>query len=51
MIDTVAPQFDHDPTDIDIELVGRRPGETFHEEIMTLRETRRAQAAGVPVAH
>jgi FlaA1/EpsC-like NDP-sugar epimerase len=42
MIDVFAPQFGHDPTDIDIEIIGRRPGETFHEEIMTQRETTRA---------
>lgn len=42
MIDVLAPRFGHDPADIDIELIGRRPGETFHEEIMTLRESKRA---------
>jgi FlaA1/EpsC-like NDP-sugar epimerase len=42
MIDIVAPQFGHDPTEINIEIVGKRPGETFHEEIMTLKEARRA---------
>ncbi len=42
MIKTLAPQFGYDPSDIDIELIGRRPGETFHEEIMTQREARRA---------
>jgi len=42
MIDVFAPQFGHDPTDINIEIIGRRPGETFHEEIMTQRETTRA---------
>ncbi|AEH36991.1 SDR family NAD(P)-dependent oxidoreductase [Halopiger xanaduensis] len=42
MIETLAPQFGHDPAEIDVELIGRRPGETFHEEIMTDREVRRA---------
>ncbi len=42
MIETLAPQFGYDPSDIDIELIGRRPGETFHEEVMTQREARRA---------
>ena len=42
MIEVFAPQYDHDPNDIDIEIIGRRPGETFHEEIMTERETNRA---------
>ena len=42
MIETLAPQFGYEPSDIDIDLIGRRPGETFHEEIMTQREARRA---------
>jgi len=46
MIDVFAPQFGHDPEDIDIETIGRRPGETFHEEIMTERETTRAYENG-----
>jgi len=46
MIDVFAPQFGHDPADIDIEIIGRRPGETFHEEIMTQRETTRAYENG-----
>ncbi|WP_436930026.1 SDR family NAD(P)-dependent oxidoreductase [Halosimplex halobium] len=41
MIETVAPEYGHDPNDIDVEIVGKRPGETFHEEIMTRRETDR----------
>lgn len=42
MIETLAPAYGYDPSDIDIELIGRRPGETFHEEIMTPREVTRA---------
>ena len=42
MIEVFAPQYGHDPSDIEIEMIGRRPGETFHEEIMTERETNRA---------
>lgn len=42
MIDVLAPKYGHDPSEIEIELVGRRPGETFHEEIMTVREARKA---------
>lgn len=42
MIETLAPKHDYDPNDINIETIGRRPGETFHEEIMTDRETSRA---------
>jgi FlaA1/EpsC-like NDP-sugar epimerase len=43
MIETLAPEFGHDPDEIDIEVIGPRPGETFHEEIMTEREATRAQ--------
>jgi FlaA1/EpsC-like NDP-sugar epimerase len=42
MIETLAPEYGHDPADIDIEVVGRRVGETFHEEIMTEHEMTRA---------
>jgi len=42
MIEVIAPQYGHDPADVGVELIGRRPGETFHEEIMTERETARA---------
>jgi FlaA1/EpsC-like NDP-sugar epimerase len=41
MIETIAPTYNYDPTDIDIKLIGRRPGETFHEEIMSDREATR----------
>jgi Predicted nucleoside-diphosphate sugar epimerases len=43
MIETLAPRFGHDPAEIDIEIIGPRPGETFHEDIMTEREAARAQ--------
>ncbi|MEY7849451.1 SDR family NAD(P)-dependent oxidoreductase [Natrarchaeobius sp. A-rgal3] len=46
MIETLAPKFDYYPSDIEIEIVGRRPGETFHEEIMTQREADRTQRSG-----
>jgi len=46
MIEVVAPQFGQEPDAIDIETIGRRPGETFHEEIMTERETKRAYENG-----
>jgi len=42
MIEVFGPRYNYDPNDIDIEIIGRRPGETFHEEIMTERETNRA---------
>lgn len=39
MIEVLAPQAGYDPSEIEIEITGRRPGETFHEEIMTRRES------------
>lgn len=42
LIDSTAPKYGYDPGDIGIETIGRRLGETFHEEIMTERETERA---------
>jgi len=42
MIETLAPRFGHEPVEIDIDIIGPRPGETFHEEIMTEREAARA---------
>ena len=42
MIETLAPNHGYDPADIEIETIGPRPGETFHEEIMTAHETERA---------
>ncbi|WP_092934883.1 polysaccharide biosynthesis protein [Natrinema hispanicum] len=42
MIETIAPEYGYDPSNIEIELIGPRIGETFHEEIMTEREINRA---------
>lgn len=42
MIETLAPEYGHDPARIDVEIIGRRPGETYHEKIMTEREANRA---------
>lgn len=42
MVETVAPRYGHDPSDITTEVVGRRIGETYHEKIMTERESNRA---------
>lgn len=42
LIDIFAPKYGHDPSEIDIEVTGRRIGETFHEETMTEREAQRA---------
>jgi FlaA1/EpsC-like NDP-sugar epimerase len=43
MIETLAPRLGHDPAEIEIEVIGPRPGETFHEHIMTDREASRAK--------
>jgi len=50
MIEALAPRFGHDPAEIEVETIGRRPGETFHEEIMTRRETTRAYGNGAMFA-
>jgi len=42
MIQVLAPRYDFDPSEIETETIGLRPGETFHEHIMTERETQRA---------
>jgi len=41
MREVLAPKYGHDPTDINIEVVGKRVGETLHEEILTEREAAR----------
>lgn len=41
MIDVLAPQNGYDPDEIEIEVTGRRVGETFSEEIVTEREAPR----------
>ncbi|RDH85879.1 MAG: capsule biosynthesis protein CapD [endosymbiont of Escarpia spicata] len=42
MIEVVAPQFNRDPKDIEIEFIGSKPGEKLYEELMTDEETVRA---------
>lgn len=42
MIETLGPKYGFTPNEIEIETIGPRPGETFHEEIMTEHETERA---------
>jgi len=41
MIDALAPEFGYDPSEIEIEIIGRRVGETLHEDILTQREAER----------
>lgn len=42
MIYELAPKYGHDPESVATEIIGRRVGETIHEEIMTDREAERA---------
>lgn len=46
MIETFGPQYGYAPEDVEIDIIGPRPGETFHEEVMTERESRRAYENG-----
>jgi len=46
MVQKLAPVYGHDPDSIDIEITGRRVGETLHEEIMTQREAERTLENG-----
>jgi FlaA1/EpsC-like NDP-sugar epimerase len=43
MIEMYAPEYGRDPEDVEIEIIGKRPGETFHEHIMTEKEATRAK--------
>jgi len=42
MVRELAPEYGYDASNIDINIIGRRVGETVHEKIMTERETQRA---------
>lgn len=42
MIDLYAQEYGRDPEELDIEIIGKRPGETFHEHTMTEKEAGRA---------
>jgi FlaA1/EpsC-like NDP-sugar epimerase len=42
MIEDLAPVFGHNPKDIEIKLIGTKPGEKLYEELMSHEETRRA---------
>lgn len=46
MVETLAPRHGYDPAEVDIEVVGRRVGETLHEKVMTEREAARAVKKG-----
>ena len=42
MIRELAPGFDHRPQDIEIQIIGHKPGEKMYEELMNIEETRRS---------
>jgi UDP-N-acetylglucosamine 4,6-dehydratase len=42
MIDLHAPEYGRKPEEVGIEIIGKRPGETLHEHIMTKEEASRA---------
>ena len=42
MIEELAPQFGFDPAQIEIEIIGIKPGEKLYEELMSGEEVRRA---------
>lgn len=41
MIEALAPRFGHNPADIQIKVIGSKPGEKLYEELMSSEETRR----------
>lgn len=42
MIEELAPGFGHNPDDIEIKVIGAKPGEKLYEELMSGEETRRS---------
>ncbi len=42
MIEDLAPVYGHTPENIDIKIIGTKPGEKLYEELMSQEETRRA---------
>jgi len=41
MVEELAPRYGHDPRDVAIRIVGPKPGEKYHEELMNEEEIRR----------
>lgn len=42
MIEVLAPKFGHDPEQLEIKIIGAKPGEKLYEELMSGEEIRRA---------
>jgi FlaA1/EpsC-like NDP-sugar epimerase len=42
MIEELAPLYGHSPANIDLRMIGTKPGEKLYEELMSAEETRRA---------
>ncbi len=42
MIDILAPGYGRDPRDVNIKVIGTKPGEKLYEELMSQEETRRS---------
>jgi len=42
MIETLAPSYGYKAEDIQVEIIGVKPGEKMYEELMNTEETRRA---------
>lgn len=41
MITELSAEYNHDPRNIEIQIIGTKPGEKMYEELMSLEETRR----------
>lgn len=42
MIEELAPHFGHNPKDLEIKIIGSKPGEKMYEELMNIEEVRRS---------
>lgn len=42
MVEELAPQYGYDPAEVEIRLIGAKPGEKFYEELLNEEEVRRA---------
>jgi FlaA1/EpsC-like NDP-sugar epimerase len=42
MIEILAPHYDHDPDQVEIKLIGAKPGEKMYEELLSFEEMGRS---------